>query len=723
MNLLRKILYIFPLFLISVIFIFPLLKPGLIVGGDWTFPSSNKELRIFGNSAFSIWGRSEIPLGTQISHNNLYLVQILASLWSGAGLSGVSFQKATLFLTIFAIYLFSYHLFYKITKSQSASVIGAITYIFSPIVFNYLNMGWNYVLLFLALAPLFTEISISFFGDGKTKHVVALGLITAIGFFQSQAIVWFPLIFICVFISKTTQQNFIKNLQRLVLAGIGIGLIVFIVHMPWLIPIILNPGDLVNGTTSIDLKRFSEVITLANQFRLWGSLYNLQFEFAFPKSLAVLTFFPIIFGIAFPLFSTKKEKLPPYLLALLLVVIAPTLYLFRDIIASIPFSIVVRDVSRFLVISSLGVSLGVAISFSEIRNNLVRFIISLTLLLCAYPYFGGRLYVLSGHPTPDSPEYKDFRASLVNLPKIEYEPLLQQFSGEMNIFLPTAGFVFTQKDPRFSRDYWSIADIQSNFSPLASGVYYSEKSDILVSNFAKNYIALSSNIDRLTAYFKIYGFNNLLYRSGLESTYKSQLDRDGIQAKCQVIIPKIDSDWSVTSVCHIKDFYPLIFSSVTPQYPPKEFIKLISEFEDLKSYLVFLGCPDTQGGGNKICNFDKIDHLAVIAPLMGVPKKISETEYQVDADNMKGKFLLIFNRTYHPGWVLQDSSGERLDSPHLLVNQLVNGWVVDPAPNQETETFTIKFYPQSIYSKLLPISLFGFILAVLYLINVSKKKQ
>lgn len=710
-----------PLLLIVTIFIFPLLGPGLIVGGDWTFPSSNQELRVFGDGAFSIWGRVEIPLGTQSSHNNLYLMQILARLWSELGLDGVSFQKITLFLTIVGIYAFSYRLFFKQTESRFASIVGAMSYLFSPLVFNYLNMGWNYVLLFLALAPLFIEVSLDYFENGKIKHVIALGLISAVSFFQSQAVVWLPLIFTCVFLSHASRKNLFRNIWKFFLALVGIGLIVVVIHLPWLLPIVINPNNITDSTSSVDLGRFSVVLSIANQFRLWGSLYNQEFEFAFPPSLLIFSFLPIIICLAAPLFAPFKKRLSSYLLVLLLVIVAPTLFINRGLIADLPLSTVVRDTSRFLVIASLGISLGLALTLSVAKNRFVRLLFCFVLLLAAAPYFLGRLYTLVGRPTPQADEYRDFRAKLLTLPEKENESRMAVYSDKTNVFLPTGGFIFTKTDPRFGRDFWGIADIQSDFSPFATGIYYSEKSDPLVTNFSQNYFTLNNKLDTLEAFFGLYGIDNLFYRSGLESTYKSKLDREGIESKCQSVIPESESDWAITAVCPIRGTHPLFYASVSPQYTDKSLSQIIDEKID-QNRLAILGCPTSLKEKSKLCQFDKIENLAAVAPSLQF-EKISRTKYHLKVSGIEGKFLIVFNNTYHPGWVLSDTNGNELNYPHLLVNQLVNGWVVESAEDLDKTEYIIEFYPQELYSKLLPISLIGISVMLLYLIHQARKKN
>ncbi len=121
------LLFFLPILLIFFIFVLPLLQPGLIVGGDWTSPYTNKQLQVYADSVSSIWSNREIPTGTQTSHKNSYPFNLLAALFSDIGISGESFQKITLFLTIIGIYYFSYLFIFRLTKRKTASIVGAWT--------------------------------------------------------------------------------------------------------------------------------------------------------------------------------------------------------------------------------------------------------------------------------------------------------------------------------------------------------------------------------------------------------------------------------------------------------------------------------------------------------------------------------------------------------------------------------------------------------------------
>src|SRR3989338_5861634 len=251
------LIHIPALLLILAIFILPLLRPCLIVGGDWTFPETNKQLLSFATDGMSLWSNREIPTGGQISHQNLYLLNFLALLWANLGFAGTSFQKTTLILTLVGIYFSAYYLFLNLTKNRFASLVGALSYLFSPVVFNYLNMGWNYVLLFLALAPLFALISTDYFSKGGLWRVVALSYISAIGFFQSQSLVWFPIILTIVYLTNLSLSNSKKHTIKFLSCILVIFIITFAIHLPWILPILLKLDYSITSTSSSDVLRFS----------------------------------------------------------------------------------------------------------------------------------------------------------------------------------------------------------------------------------------------------------------------------------------------------------------------------------------------------------------------------------------------------------------------------------------------------------------------------------
>ena len=103
--------------------------------------------------------------------------------------------------------------------------------------------------------------------------------------------------------------------------------------------------------------------------------------------------------------------------------------------------------------------------------------------------------------------------------------------------------------------------------------------------------------------------------------------------------------------------------------------------------------------------------------------RLSSSKYVVNISQITGPFILVFNQTYHPEWRVINEEGEVQNLSHLLINQLVNGWVIHPLSDQTTIQYVIEFHPQKIYSQLFPISALIFLTLSLYvLVGVIRKK-
>lgn len=695
------ILFLIPFFLIVIIFVLPLFKTGLIVGGDWTFPSSNNQLNYFAEESQSLWWYREIPTGSQMPNQNMYPIQILMKGWAALGFDGISFQKISLILTIFGIYFFSFKLFKYITKNNIVSIVGSLSYIFSPIIFNYINMGWNYVLLFYALSPLFTLISLKYLKEGGIIRPITLGYICAISFVQAQAIVWFPIIYILVFLSQTFKGNLKQNIVRLITGLISMLLITLSIHAAWIIPILLKLNTSIDSTTTFDVSRFSSVSSLFNSFRGWGSLYNIQFEIAYPEKLLLFSFFPvalIIYGI---IVSKNLHKQKLLCLAISLILIAPFIFIFRHEIASIPYSSIVRDSSRFLVLTSLGLSLGITIAISSIKNNKI-FLIIVGLALSSYPFFSGKLFSMPDNYVSSTNDYKDFRIRFLTLPDENLGNMLDKYKDQNNIYLPTGGFLFTNTDNNYNREFWGISDIYSRFSTYGTGIYISDKSNSIVTKFALMYLNEASKLNNLKEVSRIYGIDNLFYRKGLKSTFTMPLDIDNLNTKC-VAQKYGSSDFSVSSICPIDKPYPIIYTSVTPVYGSIPVTTLTSKEKMLPHPAVILNCPNDSSNKDQKCNKYQQYKLSKEAPNIKFIK-ISSTKYIVDVDSKSDTYILVLNQTFHPGWIISDVNGIKQNYSHIIVNQYVNGWVINASNTSNINRLVITFYPQTIYAIILPIS-------------------
>lgn len=715
-----KFLEFTPVVLIIIIFILPLCKSGLVVGGDWTFPYTNIQLIEYSHQSSSIWSNREIPTGTHISNNNAFMFNLLAGLLSGTGLTGISFQKTILFLSVIGIYWTSYLFLIYLTKHKPSSVVGAMSYLFSPLVFNYLNMGWVNVLFFLALAPLFALVSLEYFKFGGFKKIALLGLLSVLGFSQSQAIVWFPIIFFLIFIYQFKPKNIQKQALRFLSGIISLLIIVFIANAPWIVAGLSIENNPIKATSNFDMNRFSSVFSLLNSVRGWGSLYNLQFETSYPQTLILFSFFPICLIIYSAIKNNEIKNKRLIYLSLSFVLIAPIIYIFRENIAYLPFSSIIRDSSRFTVLTTLGLAIGISTALRKTKNKTNISIILLGLLLYAYPYFSGKLYFING-AINNTYNGKDFRVRLLNIPLSNIEQNIGHDSSLMSLVFPTGGSIKTSSDKRFKEPYWEVYDSLASFSPLTSGIFISDRSGPRVINFTSTLRSSASQSAQIKKLLGIYGINTIYNRSNLKSEINIPVNQEDYQSFCR----KNDnqgSEWGITEVCPIKNAYPLVYTPTKILYSSEPISNILSTVDVFKEKIATIGCPNSFGEKNHECGPNTQYKLARDNPQIRVEKE-SETKYILYTKEIKGRFLLVFNKTYHPGWRIFDDKGKQLEFDHLLINQLVNGWIIDPESLLTSAKYVIEFYPQKVYSLLYPPSIIFFILLLCYAIPGLVRKK
>jgi len=697
------------------VFIYPLIQPGLIVGGDWTSPYTNKQLHVYADSASTIWSNREIPTGTQTSHKNSYPFNLLAGLFSSIGMSGESFQKITLFLTIIGIYYFSYLFLIRITNNKTASLFGALSYLLSPLIYNYLNMGWNFVLLFMALSPLFAITALNFFTTGKIKYAIILGFIFTLGFAQSQSFIWFLIIYLFIFICQIKPKENSKNFKLFTL-GLFIMLTTLVItNAPWIITSMKYMDSSFMSTTSFDVDRFSAVFSVLNSFRGWGSLFNQQYEIAFPPTLILFSIYPIVLIIYQTIINKNVFLKKYYLLSICLILVSPIIYLLRTEIAHIPFSTIIRDGSRFLVITSLGLSMGISLALSQIKNKLFYCLTIICLVFSVYPFFSNGIYSTSKSSIDKGILVgKDFRLRLLNIPMNSYEDILKKYSNQSNLLVPTGGSTKTKTDKRFMGDFWEVYDNQALFSPYSSGIYFSDKSNPLVINFVYNLVASGKDIKLTEKILGIYGINNIFLRSRLESIIQISSPQKTITSEC-VSTKENDSDWSITEICPIKNPYPQLFLTVSPIYSTDSLTDILTKQIQSDDLNVIIGCPKGLENDSEICGPNKPYTLSNTVPSIKITS-LSPTKYKVDITNISDKFILVLNKTFHQGWRILDINGKVQKFDHILINQLVNGWIINPIQGTTTTQYLIEFYPQEIYSMIFPFSATIFLVLTLYVI-------
>ncbi len=691
---------------IIIIFLIPLRKDGLLVGGDWTFPYSKDQMGSFFEDGFVIWNRIGSPLGAQIPHKNLFILQILSYPFIALGVTGVFFQKLIISIVLLSMGSFSFFLLEKIFKNPLASFVGSITYIFSPIVFNYFNMGWIFILLFLAIQPLIVYHAYMFLNKGGLFRVLLLGVLSSIALFQAQALFWGPLIIFSVGLGSLRKRRAKEILLKTIFLVISSVSITALVHSAWIIPSFIDQDSYVTASTSTyDSTRFSELINLKNQMRGWGGLFNEQFEISFGVNRFLLPFsFAGIIMAIIGLVLSKKKNNHWVAVGLILFLIVPVLYLARDFIGSLPYSNIIRDVSRFIVIGNLGMAILVAHFVSTLKKNYLKLLILPIVSISIYPFLIGELFIPKKNENGFRTTVKDQRGRLLSIPMKENEVVISNYKDQLNLFYPTGGFVHSESDNRFQGPFAEIGDIEEQFSPYGVGIYTSDKSGASYQKFTKEF--LESSVTSQKTFIKlsrIYGINNIFIRKGLASNINPKVNSSVRFDSC-VDTGLNKSDWNIKYICPVGGSYPLIYIDETPvNIDGESFEKyLMTDYFNFAPKAVY-NCPT-----NINCSF--VFSKSKGAPDVSFIQK-GKLKFLVSTPSSDTNQLLVLNQSYHPGWILVDANSDKpINSTHVVVNDLVNGWVLPPSTNDSS--YIIKFSPQSVYERLYPISVLFFVLTI-----------
>ena len=92
--------------------------------------------------------------------------------------------------------------------------------------------------------------------------------------------------------------------------------------------------------------------------------------------------------------------------------------------------------------------------------------------------------------------------------------------------------------------------------------------------------------------------------------------------------------------------------------------------------------------------------------------KISPVNYDIKVENSKGRFLLVFNNNYHPGWVAFVEGKPISANKHIIANGYANGFIIDDVGNFD---ISLRFIPEEKFYKFYKISFFAIFLGLLIL--------
>ncbi len=493
MSKLRRNIFVVLFYLAISLFFFRgiLTSPGLIIGGDWSLPETFSQMHNFMTSGSSLWRYTESLFGSQATHLNDYPFRLLVGLLPTINISGGVLNK---FLLIFLFTLagFSMYTYCRFLNLKAiVSILGGFFFITTPLFFNYAIMGWQHVLLSLALLPFALITFTKSIKEQKVHYAIITGFLYLIAFWQSQSLIWYPLAFILLsFFIVRSPRELISTIKSLVI----IFLILFLMNIQWLLPLLIDPSKVISQAVShYDIARFALRLSNINLLRLWGSLYNYQYESAFPSSLLFITFIPP--AVAYLAFILKKDRV---VLFFTLFSLLPLIFFIgRELFQYVPFSNVIRDSSRFITLSTLAYSVLIAMTFDALFSrenkpssnrlkiigykNIVGYILVVLIVLNSYPFWTGELYGTPKHSY-------DIRLRTLEFPS-EYnavENMLAKEKGSYKaLYLPLGGRLDLLYDERFHGAHREITDIFGYFAPVPGVIGISDKGIGIAQDFAQ----------------------------------------------------------------------------------------------------------------------------------------------------------------------------------------------------------------------------------------------
>lgn len=451
----------------SILLFWPVFKlNGIVVGGDWPMPETKSQVEIFFKSHLNTWSNTSNLFGGRQISNTSIIYALIIYLLSITGIS-VAFISKLIFPLIFAFAAANTNLLLRSYKIQPLiSFLFGLVFITTPLFFNYSLMGWQFVLFSLALMPLFIYFfQMSLESQRGLNFVLISAIIFSLAVVQSQTLIWYPLIMLAIIlVNLSAKREFLfQSIKKFCL----VIFFFFLFNLYWLPAMLFFPDSGVSGSNMINSSislGTSLRLSMANLLRGWGSLFNYQFESSYPPGFLIVSFTLIFLSLTIFLWKQKVNKNWLIFLTLLLIPIA-FYKLDRNILASLPFSNIIRDLARFSVLSTLSLVVLSAFAVNQlflVKNYLVRSLllvfVTLLLVLNAWPALSWEMF---SYPRGES-DFR-FRTYKQSAELSQFEKKINQEENLRALYLPTGGLI-NLEDKRFDGNFEKIWDTQAAFS-------------------------------------------------------------------------------------------------------------------------------------------------------------------------------------------------------------------------------------------------------------------
>ena len=505
-------------------------------------------------------------------------------------------------------------LLFRLLDGHALGMLVSVSFfLFSAIIFDYTVMGWVYVLITLSLLPLCLWAFIRGLEGNRTLLLLS-AVLSAMT--ESQAIVWYFICFLAVVVAFMLKRREPWNAVK----ALAVVLLVFVLgNAYWFPGLFLYPpsyvasSDIVSSAVSLGIMGHYHPL---NAVRVWGALYNFQFEnIQTLAGLAVFSFIPPVLAII-GLLTARS----PYKWAFALLMLSPVVLMFlgahRELLAAIPFANAFRDVSRLSVLALLGTSvlagLGAesifqwaAARWDRLGQVGVAALLAIGLGGATYPWWSGEMTDWQATKGPDIRlRLKDFPRSYFRLES----RLAKQRMLQKAMYYPLGGTVSFRDDPRFIGAYQETQDIFAMYSPVPGIVAISDR----------KYGAVDALTERLAHDEPNRAQLRMLAESGVRLFIFRRNMLGPYPTPSAALVGKMlgNGDWS-------------------PWFEDKEVVAYAAKWFKPIVFTV----PDGRGG------------VGSDAPTVEF-RKIAPTLYRLRIHDIREHFMLVLNESYNGYWRL-----------------------------------------------------------------------
>ncbi len=543
-----------------------------------------------------------------------------------------------------------------------SSFLSGLFFMTTPVVFNWLMVGWIYYLIAYGLLPLMILSTKKFLETNDVRYALINGIILSVATAQPTFILVFPLLGF-LFVLFESRGN-----PKIILRGL---ILTFVSLSVWFLTSLSFFTSYNNTGTfsfyqgnyfSVIQAQFGHLSSLVNPIRLWGSTFNYQFETYFPKELIFLSFVPVLVAMLGILLRPRDRRVLFFSLAYLFVFVPYETYVnLHYLVYNLPYGSIFEAPSIFLVPASLGLALLIGYANQNISRSSAKFdniasrrrvrnafsiIILILVISPGIPWWTGQT---SGNPIPGPPV-------------------------KLNLYQVPTGYSEWSKTVTVDDEYFVL------YIPLAGNAEITN-----TSYFSLPYEGVNGGI--------FTQVNNLPYISASNTTLLLSELFDGSS--------EVAESWGSYSIKYI-----VVYTNVQSTY---NMDALLSRLSTQSGIVKVANLPDVVVYQNEYAK------PVIYTDNSNVTTQIiyhDPTSYKVLA-NSTSPYLLVLNQAYSSGWVASVNGTTLPTVAHIKEDNGFNGWYVN-----YTGAMTINIYyePQTTYFVSTLLSTVGLITILLYLV-------